>query len=116
MSTLVTGILRTFARLVTSGAELALTSMQQLAVSSEPSVALEAVDLSTTDATFSAGQEPRALWCDAAGTIKVDGYTRTGTAASTGITITTSQAGPVPIGRITKVYKTGTSVNVIALW
>lgn len=87
-----------------------------LEVSSEPATAFESVDLSSTDATFAAGSEPRALWCDAAGTIKVDGFQRDGKTASTGITFTTAGAGPVPVGRVSKVYKTGTNVNVIALW
>lgn len=84
-------------------------------VTSGPALAHEPVDLSSVDATWAAGQEPRAVWANGAGDVKVDGFKRDGTAV-TGTVFTLGAPGLLPVGQVTKVWKTGTTVSVVALW
>lgn len=88
----------------------------RLHTTSGPAVAHDPVDLASTDATWAAGEEPRGIWANGGGAVKVDGFKRDGTAVL-GTVFTVDGAGLLPVGRVSKVYKTGTTVSsLIALW
>lgn len=86
-----------------------------LHVTSAPAVAHDPVDLSSTDKTYAAGAEPRGIWVNGAGDVKVDGFKYDGTAV-TGTVFTMESAGALPVGRVSKVWKVGTTATCIALW
>jgi len=71
---------------------------------------IAAVDLSTTDATYTGGAIPRCVFVGGAGDVKVD-------ACEGGTATFTMAAGTYLMVQPSKIYKTGTTATLmVALW